>query len=111
MMADSVEHAITYWVAFQKFHSPTLGGFAMLSHWLPFLLFSTLSGALADRFDPRRLVQIGMGLFMFGKKAGKIPHLVAGVALMTCPYFITNLIAMVSVCIILALAPFFMPET
>ncbi|HXJ00403.1 MAG TPA: MFS transporter [Micropepsaceae bacterium] len=65
MMADSVEHVITYWVAFQKFHSPALGGFAVVSHWLPFLLFSTLSGALADRVDPRRLVQIGMGLFMF----------------------------------------------
>src|SRR5450755_2999192 len=65
MMADNVEHVITYWVAFQKFHSPALGGFAVVSHWLPFLLFSTLSGALADRVDPRRLVQIGMGLFMF----------------------------------------------
>jgi MFS family permease len=65
MMADSIEHVITYWVAFQKFHSPALGGFAVLSHWLPFLLFSTLSGALADRVDPRRLVQIGMALFMF----------------------------------------------
>ena len=65
MMADSVEHVITYWVAFQKFHSPALGGFAMLSHWLPFLLFSALAGALADRADPRRLVQIGMALFMF----------------------------------------------
>jgi MFS family permease len=65
MMADSIEHVITYWVAFQKFHSPALGGFAVVSHWLPFLLFSTLSGALADRVDPRRLVQIGMGLFMF----------------------------------------------
>jgi len=65
MMADSVEHVITYWVAFQKFHSPALGGFAVLSHWLPFLFFSTLSGALADRVDPRRLVQIGMALFMF----------------------------------------------
>jgi MFS family permease len=65
MMADSVEHVITYWVAFQKFHSPALGGFAVVSHWLPFLLFSTLSGALADRVDPRRLVQIGMALFMF----------------------------------------------
>jgi len=54
---------------------------------------------------------VGMALFMFGKKAGKIPHLVAGVALMTCPYFITNIIAMVSVCVIVALAPFFMPET
>jgi MFS family permease len=65
MMADSIEHVITYWTAFQKFHSPALGGFAVISHWLPFLLFSTLAGALADRFDPRRLVQIGMGLFMF----------------------------------------------
>ena len=65
MMADSIEHVITYWIAFQKFHSPALGGFAVLSHWLPFLLFSTLSGALADRVDPRRLVQIGMVMFMF----------------------------------------------
>jgi len=49
---------------FQKFHSPELAGFAVISHWLPFLLFSIYSGALADRFDPRRLIQIGMVLFM-----------------------------------------------
>ena len=54
---------------------------------------------------------VGMGLLMFGKKTGRIPHMVAGLALMTCPYFITNLIAMVSVCVILAVAPFFMAET
>ena len=65
MMADSVEHVISYWIAFQKFHSPALGGFAMLSHWLPFLLFSTYMGTLADRVDPRRLVQTGMALFIF----------------------------------------------
>ncbi len=64
MMADSIEHVISYWIAFQEFHSPALGGFAMVSHWLPFLLLSTSVGVLADRFDPRRLVQIGMGLFM-----------------------------------------------
>jgi MFS family permease len=64
MMADSVEHVISYWIIFQKFHSPALGGFAILSHWLPFLFFSVWSGALADRFDPRRLIQVGMGLFM-----------------------------------------------
>jgi MFS family permease len=64
MMADSVEHVISYWMLFQKFHSPALGGFAMLSHWLPFLFFSVWSGALADRFDPRRLIQLGMALFM-----------------------------------------------
>lgn len=64
MMADNIEHVISYWVVFQKFHSPALGGFAILSHWLPFLLFSVASGALADRFDPRRVIQIGMGLFI-----------------------------------------------
>jgi MFS family permease len=65
MMADSIEHVISYWVVFQKFHSPALGGFAIVSHWLPFLLFSVHSGALADRFDPRRIIQLGMTLFMF----------------------------------------------
>jgi MFS family permease len=64
MMADNIEHVISYWVIFQKFHSPALGGFAIVSHWLPFLLFSVASGALADRFDPRRVIQIGMGLFI-----------------------------------------------
>lgn len=64
MMADNIEHVISYWVVFQKFHSPALGGFAVLSHWLPFLLFSVASGALAERFDPRRVIQVGMGLFI-----------------------------------------------
>lgn len=64
MMADSIEHVISYWMIYEKFHSPMLGGFAILSHWLPFLLFSVWAGALADRFDPRRVIQLGMGLFM-----------------------------------------------
>jgi MFS family permease len=64
MTADNVEHVISYWVAFQKFHSPALGGFAVVSHWLPFLVFSVPVGALNDRFDSRRLIQIGALLFM-----------------------------------------------
>jgi len=64
MMADNIEHVISYWVVFQKFHSPTLGGFAVLSHWLPFLLFSVVVGGLADRYDPRRIIQCGMLLFI-----------------------------------------------
>lgn len=64
MMADSIEHVISYWVMFGKFNSPALGGFAVVSHWLPFLLFSVLSGALADRLDPRRMIQLGMAIFM-----------------------------------------------
>ena len=64
MMADSIEHVISYWIIFQKFESPALAGFAVVSHWLPFLLFSVYSGALADRVDPRRIIQLGMALFM-----------------------------------------------
>jgi MFS family permease len=64
MMADNIEHVISYWMMFQKFHSPALGGFAVVSHWLPFLLFSVPAGALADRFDPRRIIQCGMALFI-----------------------------------------------
>ena len=64
MMADSIEHVISYWMIYEKFQSPALGGYAVISHWLPFLLFSIWSGALADRFDPRRIIQFGMVLFM-----------------------------------------------
>lgn len=64
MMADNIEHVISYWVIFEHFKSPALGGFAVVSHWLPFLLFSVWSGSLADRYDPRRMIQIGMMLFM-----------------------------------------------
>ena len=64
MMADNIEHVISYWVIFGQFHSAALGGFAVVSHWLPFLLFSVYSGTLADRVDPRRMIQVGQTLFM-----------------------------------------------
>src|SRR3990170_239789 len=64
MMADNIEHVISYWVMFEKFHSPALAGFAVLSHWLPFLLFSVYFGAMADRFDSRRIIQVAMLMFM-----------------------------------------------
>src|SRR4029077_9919625 len=64
MMADNIEHVISYWVMFQKFHSETLAGFAVISHWVPFLLFSVSAGALAELFDPHRIIQLGMILFM-----------------------------------------------
>jgi MFS family permease len=64
MMADSIEHVISYWIMFEKFQSPALAGFAVISHWVPFILFSLWSGALADRYDPRRIIQAGMLIFM-----------------------------------------------
>ena len=69
MTADNIEHVISYWVIFQKFHSPALGGFAVISHWLPFLLFSVYAGSLADRYDCRRLIQSSQALFMLASLA------------------------------------------
>ncbi|MBX3195436.1 MAG: MFS transporter [Microbacteriaceae bacterium] len=63
MAGDNAEHAITYWVIWQTFHSPLLAGFAVVSHWLPHLLLSVLFGSLADRYDCRRLIQVSAGIF------------------------------------------------
>src|SRR5262249_797394 len=69
MTADNIEHVISYWVIFQVFHSPALAGFAVISHWVPFLLFSVYAGALADRHDCRKLIQAGQILFMVASLA------------------------------------------
>lgn len=78
MMADSIEHVISYWVIFRRFDSPALAGFAVVSHWVPFLLFSIPVGALADRFDPRRIIQIGMALFMLASIGWAVLILIDG---------------------------------
>jgi MFS family permease len=64
MGGDNLEHAVTYWVMWQTFHSPLLAGLAVLTHWLPHLFFSIPLGALADRYDCRRLVQLSGLLFI-----------------------------------------------
>ncbi|MEO7404483.1 MAG: MFS transporter [Burkholderiales bacterium] len=64
MMGDNIEHVISYWVLFEKFQSPALGGIAVLTHWLPFLFFSVYTGGLADRFDSRRIIQVAQVLFL-----------------------------------------------
>jgi MFS family permease len=69
MMADNIEHVISYWLLFEKFHSPVLAGFAVLSHWTPFLLFSVYFGALADRYDCRKVIQTAQLMYM-GVSAG-----------------------------------------
>ena len=64
MMADNIEHVISYWVLFELFDSRILAGYAVISHWAPVLLFSVYTGALADRFDNRKLTIASMLLFM-----------------------------------------------
>jgi MFS family permease len=64
MMADNIEHVITYWVLFQKFHSPALAGFAVISHWVPSLVLSVYFGGLADRKDCRKVIQAAQLMYM-----------------------------------------------
>ncbi|MEB2314135.1 MAG: MFS transporter [Sorangiineae bacterium] len=64
MMADNIEHVITYWVLWEKFRSPGLVAFEVISHWTPYLLGSVHAGALADRYDCRRVIQVAQLMFM-----------------------------------------------
>jgi MFS family permease len=90
MMADNVEHVITYWVLWQKFHSPALVGFEVISHWLPYLLLSVWLGSLAQRFDCRRLIQIAQILFMAVSAAWGV-------------LFLTNTLQVWEACVLLVL--------
>jgi MFS family permease len=64
MMADNIEHVISYWLLFEKFHSPVLAGFADISHWTPFLLLSVYFGGIADRYDCRKVIQLAQIMYM-----------------------------------------------
>jgi MFS family permease len=64
MMADNIEHVISYWLLYQKFQSPVLAGFAVISHWSPFLFFSVYFGGLADRYDCRKIIQVAQVMYM-----------------------------------------------
>jgi MFS family permease len=64
MLADNTEHVISYWMMHQRFHSPALGAFAVIAHWVPYLLFAGVSGMLAARLGARGMIATGMLLFM-----------------------------------------------
>ncbi len=64
MMADNIEHVISYWLLYEKFQSPVLAGFAVISHWTPFLLFAVYFGAMADRYDCRKVIQVAQIMYM-----------------------------------------------
>jgi MFS family permease len=87
-MGDNIEHVISYWLLFQKFHSPVLGGFAVISHWTPALFFAVYFGALADRHDCRRVLQ-----------AAQLMH--AGVSLAWGILFLTDTIQVWHACVLL----------
>ena len=48
---------------------------------------------------------VGAALFLYGRKAGRLVPLAAGLALLAVPYFIPNLIALVVVCCAITTLP------
>ncbi len=87
-MGDNIEHVISYWLLYQKFHSPVLAGFAVISHWTPFLFFAVYFGALADRHDCRRIIQASQLMY-------------AGVSLTWAILFFTDTIQIWHACVLL----------
>jgi hypothetical protein len=66
--------------------------------------------------DPNALIisiffgLIGSAMFLYGKNAGRMVPLGAGVALMVVPLFISNLIVMLVVCCGITATPWFIRE-
>ncbi len=52
---------------------------------------------------------VGLGMFMYGKKAVRFVPLLAGVALMIVPFFMSSLLWMSIVCVALMGSPFLLP--
>jgi hypothetical protein len=49
---------------------------------------------------------VGAGMILFGKKAGRLVPLGAGLGLCVFPYFLSNTLALVFVCLSLCVVPF-----
>lgn len=44
---------------------------------------------------------IGMATFVYGKRQSRLPQMVAGVALMVFPYFVSNVLLMAGIAVVL----------
>ncbi|MGH7439367.1 MAG: hypothetical protein ACRENE_27075 [Polyangiaceae bacterium] len=42
---------------------------------------------------------VGTGFFMYGKKQGRVPHMLVGVALAVYPYFVSNVALMAGIAV------------
>lgn len=49
---------------------------------------------------------LGFGIFIYGKRQSRFPHLLGGLALMVYPYFVTNVLVMGGIAVALCLAMF-----
>jgi len=80
-------------------------------------LIAPLPGADKSKMDENHLWvslvfgAIGAGMFLYGKKAGRMVPLGAGLGLMVVPYFIPNVIAMAAVSCAVTALPWFIRES
>src|SRR5258708_18807373 len=64
MRGHNTDNVIGFGVFSRNSKPPARGVSAVFPPWLPSLAFWVAAGALADRFDPRRIIQCGMALFI-----------------------------------------------
>jgi hypothetical protein len=50
---------------------------------------------------------VGLGFFVYGKKQSMVVPLLCGLALMACPYFMPNVVALVLAGLVLVAIPYF----
>jgi hypothetical protein len=53
---------------------------------------------------------VGLGMFIYGKRAGRLVPLGVGTGLMVVPYFIANVVVLIVVCSALAAVPLVVRE-
>jgi hypothetical protein len=53
---------------------------------------------------------LGMAYLVYGKKAGRLVPIGAGLGLLIIPYFIANVTALLIVCLVFTAVPFFLKD-
>ncbi len=44
---------------------------------------------------------VGLGLFLYGRKQTRVPHLAVGITMMVYPYFVTGTLPMLGIAVVL----------
>lgn len=47
---------------------------------------------------------VGLGVFIYGKRQSRLPHMIAGIGLMAYPYFVSNVLLMAGIAMALLAA-------
>jgi hypothetical protein len=47
---------------------------------------------------------VGLGVFIYGKRQSRLPHMIAGVGLMAYPYFVSNVLLMAGIAMVALVA-------